>query len=69
MSDDLKEWVPVDLVRHMIPPHLWNDLKGLYTLEVGDCDQCGGQGKYQRSNTRCVSCGGTGKQIVAGGVG
>ncbi len=68
-TKDLKEYVCVQDVRRLIPSDRWPDLYHLYTLEVGDCDQCGGKGKYERSNTRCVSCGGTGKQIIAGGVG
>jgi hypothetical protein len=65
---DCNDYVCVQDVRYLIPPERWPELERLYMLEVGDCDQCGGKGKYQRSNTRCVSCGGSGKQIIAGGV-
>jgi hypothetical protein len=65
---DCNDYVCVQDVRYLIPPERWPELERLYMLEVHDCGHCGGEGKYQRSNTRCVSCGGSGKQIIAGGV-
>jgi ribosomal protein L32 len=58
---DCNDYVCVQDVRYLIPSDRWPELDRLYMLEVHDCDQCDGQGKYQRSNTQCVLCGGTGK--------
>ena len=66
---DSSAYVCVQDVRNLIHPERWPELERLYMLELHDCDKCGGQGKHHRSNTRCVSCCGTGKQIIAGGVG
>jgi len=66
---DSNAFVCVQDVRNLIPPECWPELERLYMLEVHDCGRCGGEGKHQRSNTRCVSCCGTGKKIIAGGVG
>jgi hypothetical protein len=54
-------------VRFLISPERWSELEALYKLEVHDCGHCGG-GKQSRTRM-CIECGGTGKQIIAGGVG
>ncbi len=66
---DCNDYVCVQDVRHLIPPERWPELERLYMLEVHDCGHCGGRGKFQGNVFRCIQCGGTGKQIIAGGVG
>jgi len=56
-------------VRFLIPPERWPELDAIYKLKVHDCDRCGGEGKNSGTSLACIQCGGTGKQIIAGGVG
>jgi hypothetical protein len=66
---DSNDYVCVQDVRHLIPSERWPELERLYMLEVHDCGWCGGDGKNSGTSRACIQCGGTGKQIIAGGVG
>ncbi len=66
---DCHDYVCVQDVRRLIPPDRWPELERLYMLEVHDCGHCGGEGKNSGTSRACIQCGGTGKQIIAGGVG
>jgi hypothetical protein len=66
---DCNDFVCVQDVRCLILPERWPELERLYMLEVHDCGRCGGEAKHSGRSRVCIQCGGTGKQIIAGGVG
>lgn len=66
---DCNDYVCVQDVRSLIPPERWPELERLHMLEVHECGRCNGHGKYPGRTRSCPECGGTGKQIIAGGVG